>query len=153
MDYQKYLKYKNKYLRLKEIMQIGGAKFPINIEGIKVIVDRRRIAKVISVCENSQIELDGKTTYTVDYLDKIVKEREANVKEERLIKLPKSIMTDRYNILLPGERVVVLNRGMQRPATIIAIRDLDVETYSVKFDDEGHIIDNNVERSKISRRI
>ena len=42
---------------------------------------------------------------------------------------------------------------MQRPATIRAIRDLDVETYSVKFDDEGHIIDNNVERSKISRRI
>ena len=160
MNYeQKYLKYKNKYLNLKN--QSGGGKFPLGTDGRRVIVDRKALAKIISVCENTD-ELGGRTLYTVDYVGQMVRRRESNITEDRIILAPNTFTNDRRKIFQPNETVLITNGTNKERAFIIKIRDTggEGEFYSVLYPSravqikDGIIIGNNkddmVDWSKIS---
>ena len=114
--FQKYLKYKNKYLELKK--QIGGApKFKV---GDVVIVDRRKIGRILNVYTGKNIPV-----YNIEYVsntitspaDKSISvpyvgENPTTVDESRLIIKPQ-IIHNRSYILRPGLLVVYQNSAVQ----------------------------------------
>ena len=97
----------------------------------RVIVDRRRIAKIISICQNSP-DIGGNISYNIHYVDTDPRELEMNISENRLIRLPKNIISDKYQILQPGESVMV-NNGSEERGVINQIRDNVRECYSVRY--------------------
>jgi hypothetical protein len=160
MSYEhKYLKYKQKYLNLQNLN--GGGIFPLGTDGRRVIVDRKALAKIISVCENTD-ELGGRTLYTVDYVGQMVRRRESNITEDRIILAPNTFTNDRRKIFQPNETVLITNGANKERAFIIKIRDTggEGEFYSVLYTSraiqikDGIIIGNNkddmVDWSKIS---
>jgi hypothetical protein len=161
MNYEKkYLMYKSKYLNLKN--QSGGGIFPLGTDGRRVIVDRKALAKIISVCENTD-ELGGRTLYTVDYVGQMVRKRESNISEDRIILAPNTFTNDRRNIFQPNQEVIITNGVNKERAIIIKIRDTngEGEFYSVRYTSravqikgDGTIISNNIDEmvdwSKIS---
>jgi hypothetical protein len=161
MNYeQKYLKYKSKYLNLKN--QSGSGKFPLGTDGRRVIVDRKALAKIISVCENTA-ELGGKTLYTVEYVGQLERKRESNISEDRIILAPNTFTNDRRKIFQPYQQVFITNGANRERAMIIKIRDTngEGEFYSVRYTSravqikgDGSIVSNNkddmVEWSKIN---
>jgi hypothetical protein len=151
MNYsQKYKKYKNKYLELKNLFQRAGAaggvggepvyksyeleRCPIHIArpfvlGERVIAFRSRIAKIISICQNGPEINDGKITYNIHYVDTVPRELKTNIAEEHLIRLPTDINPgdSRYKILQIDQEVMWgTNKG-----TIVQIRDNKNECYKV----------------------
>ena len=190
MYQNKYLKYKNKYLSLKmNTNQIGGAggggrggarpvllarraplgpvpvvaPAPASLFSLneRVIVDRKRIAKIISICQNSP-DIGGNISYNIHYVDKEPRQLETNIFVNRLIRLPKNIHSDKYNILQPGQLVMV-NNGSEEPAVILKIRgNTETECYSVRYTSRammmkdgkmlGHHSDECVDISKIRKR-
>jgi len=97
----------------------------------RVIVDRRRIAKIVSICQNSP-DIGGKISYNVHYVDTNPRELQINISEDRLIRLPRNIHTDQYKILQRGQSVMV-NNGTEELALITQIRDNVRECYSVRY--------------------
>jgi hypothetical protein len=146
MNYeQKYLKYKGKYLDLKK--QAGGGKFLLSVNGSRVIVDRNRIAKIITVCDTHQ-DLGIGSFYAVDYVDTNPREREKSIKEDRIILCPRDIKNDKHIILRKGLPVLIDGR---RLATIIQIADNNGgdESYDIKYDDGRP--ENFIKMNRISK--
>ena len=125
---QKYLQYKFKYLNLKN--QVGGEpKFPnAGVSGSRVIIDRSRIAKVIS----SKL-VSGIYEYTVEYVDVDPRVKIEHVKESRIISFPKNKinLNDANNILQPKTEIYFRNGGSKKKGRIIGIVENDNETYEV----------------------
>jgi hypothetical protein len=136
---QKYLKYKAKYIALKN--QSGGGKFSLSVNGSRVIIDRKRIAKIITVCDNHS-DLGIGSFYAVDYVDTDPREREKNIKEDRIILCPRDIKNDKHSILKPGIPVSIKDQfnkhALPRAAKIIQISDNNGgdESYDVIYLDD-----------------
>jgi hypothetical protein len=125
--FQKYLKYKNKYLELKK--QIGGApKFKVDDV---VIVDRRKIGKIRNVYTGKESNIQ----YNIEYVSNTITspadrsipvpyvgENPTMVDESRLIIKPQ-IIPNRSYILRPGLDVVYKNSTVQ----IDKIRDTGLD--------------------------
>jgi hypothetical protein len=141
--YNKYKKYKNKYLELKKLIG-GGPGFKLgNVSGKRVIVKRSRIAKIISSVPIYSKELGNTYSYTVEYTDRNPKTQESNITEKDIIHFPKNIKQDpdTYKIYQPGKKVRVCERpGVNTfvmkcyVGTIVKIRGVDDEYYEVKTD-------------------
>ena len=115
--FQKYLKYKNKYLELKK--QIGGApKFKVDDV---VIVDRRKIGRILNVYTG----IESNIQYNIEYVSNTITspadrsisvpyvgENPTTVDESRLIIKPQ-IIPNRSYILRPGLDIIYKNSTAQ----------------------------------------
>ena len=130
----KYLKYSQKNMQIQK----GGGKFAL---AQRVIIDRKRIAKIIMVCAL----LDGRYIYAVEYVHPLPRTTENSVLEDRIINCPLSITRDDYKILQPGQFVWVhkkpigsLRAAGSRPekeyASIGGIRSAESANNEEKYD-------------------
>jgi len=101
---QKYLKYKQKYLNLKNLS--GGASYSLSGPGQRVIIDRIRIAKIIKVCDGAT-PAGIVSSYDIEYVDVAPRTVLRNVSEDRIMLAPNTVTRDDYKILAPDTRVKV----------------------------------------------
>jgi hypothetical protein len=93
----------------------------------------------------------------------MVRKRESNISEDRIILAPNTFTNDRRNIFQPNQEVIITNGVNKERAIIIKIRDTngEGEFYSVRYTSravqikgDGTIISNNIDEmvdwSKIS---
>jgi hypothetical protein len=129
---EKYLKYKDKYLELKK--QIGGYHFS---PGANVIIDRKRIARISYVRKNH----DGSYIYNIFYLDN-PSETLDNIKDDRIILLPKNIKDVKYKIFQPFELITRKSDG--KNFMIVKIRNTGGESEIYEAEEQSRRIGDKV---------